>query len=213
MLPRLISSHPYFHENLNEEQAKQIVSLEGEGNFLFCKSSGENPNEYFLVCKGLINNLLTIKTIKCTFIAERFGSIIAYCGFESAFSGLEAIVRLVEAHKSSFKPIIPDYNFTPRPIYNSLVKTNRLAFKDNNILPLLPSEVVKIIFQKIDMPSFINTTKVSKSWYTFFNQNFLTTTIKEREKIEEAKIRKDEAKRDAENAHYLANRYHGTGLE
>jgi hypothetical protein len=215
MLPRFISGHPYFHENINETQAKEIVnaSSENEGNFLFCKSDSGNENEFLLVCKGMYKNVLQIRTYRCIYRADLFGSKINGIGTESVFAGLQDIIHYIPTSNLRFREIIPVFMFIPHPIFNPVIQNNKLQYKKiDYAIPPLPNDVTEIIFQYLDMKSLTATARVSKSWYTLFSKN-IQTIIQAREQIESAIIKKDQIEREYANMVFLSNRYGNSGLE
>lgn len=213
MLPRLIGGHPYFHDT-DEYQAKMLLnySSENEGNFLFCK--GDKSNEFILICKGMAGNDLILKTFNCVYQADFFGSRLLNCGIDfRVFSGLHDIVHCVASFRLPcyLNKIMPDFIFSPNPIFNSMVQNRLKSECVTDLMPPLPNDVVGTIVQHLDMQLLRAISTISKSWCTLFNKNILTV-VQKREHIEADKISKDQARIEFESEYYLLNRYRSNSM-
>lgn len=182
MLPISITSHPYFHDDMDEVKAKELLSSNcDKTNILFCKT--KNSKEFLMCYKASFRGKEEVRTLKFSYNTN-------HKTIESSSLGRLSTLYAAAQQLPRFLKGFADGQFNPSPSYNKAVISKIFAKQTESIFPSLGFTIIRNnIFSKLDMNSLFNAMQVSKNWHAFICSD-IPTILQKHDAAENEKINK-----------------------
>lgn len=164
MLPNSIIYHPYFHKDIEEAKAFEILKrCQDKSNFLFCH--GKKPDEFLLCYKAKFKGQEEIR--KLIFSYSTTHKIM-----QSSSLGKHPTLYAAAQQLSIFLKGYADEAFLPMPIYNNTINKQLNSKLEQEAIPGLINDVTsQLIFPKLPVNSLFNAVQVAKNWQVLINKN------------------------------------------
>lgn len=176
-LPKSITHHPYFHQTKENEARQWLVKLPlEEGNCLFCFVDENEKKKFDFVCLFKLSDNSIINTIYYRYSKHLQASQGCYKSTRGADwimgrnSYSASLYEAVEFVSRICKEVKRDYL---KPIFNPTAQNQlkRLPLLTNDAIGSLPHEIVRLIFDYLDLKSISNACLVSTKWNSFFSDH------------------------------------------